>query len=137
MTDDPRPVRLSPLDLSAEVAAVKETDDIFRVYRPEWVIVHTIAGDDPADLLDQAHRHAEHTYAGRVKPEHIWFDVYNGADTHHWVHLHLLKPNLKGEFKTLQLARGYVTEQDWTDAEIVVRNSKRDHEIRSVGVKKL
>lgn len=143
---EPRPTTLSGADLAAEVSAARDADDLYRLYRPEWVIVYTAdalavapgAKEPlaPDELVRYAHEHFELRYAGRVRPEDVRFTPA-GVGPHARVHLELRLPNLKGEFKFEALARGYAVRMGWSNFQLVVRNSKLDHELRAYGVKRL
>lgn len=134
--ESPRPAKLSPLNIQAEAATVRETDDVYRVYRPEWVIVCVFGVPAEGAALEQAHRYFQENYAGRVHPEHARFE-HVGAGPHAVVYLQLKLPTLKGEFKYAFLAQRHAEKQGWSDWSIVARNSKADHELRSYGVKRL
>lgn len=141
---DHRPEKLSEINIQAEASAVRDAEDLFRLYREEWVIVHTVTGTYNADsgiwsTLQKARDHAKEHYRGRVEPMHIRIDAsIDDADNpvQVWVHVLLFKPNLKGEFKHARLAANFAAQQDWEDWEIVSRNSRRDHELRNYGVKR-
>lgn len=137
----PRPAKLSHVDLAAEVAQVRETDDLYRVYRREWIVAHVedrLPGDDErtAPMLMRCKEHFAAKYAGRVHPDDVAYECLGGAP-HDIVQLKLRLPNLKGEFKTEALARAYVHSQVWLDAMVVARNSREDHTLRGYGIKKL
>ncbi len=141
---DHRPTKQSDLNLQNEAAAVRDADDLYRLYRTEWVIVKTFNADGRGaqnleSLIRQARDHVHAQYVGRVADERIRVDAVTDNPehpTHYWVHVKLLKPNLKGEFKHAALAANHAEKQAWKDYEIVGRNSRRDFELRSYGVKK-
>lgn len=137
--EDPRPTKLSPLDIAEEVAAVRETDDTFRLYRREWVIVHTVTGEGPAaePFVAEAFEHIKKNVTGRVRANDITCEANTNNAGTFWVHVKICKPNMKGEFKYRHLAERFATKQGYDEYEIVARNSKHDHEIRSYGVKLL
>ncbi len=118
-----------------------EAEDLYRVYRPEWVTVYTahantVEYDDVQTLCEAAERHWEVTYAGRVRPDDMRI-IDGGQGRHALVRLQLRLPTLKGEFKTERLALLYAGEQGWPEAKVVARNGPADHDLRSYGVKKL
>jgi hypothetical protein len=142
------------VDLPAEVTAVRETDDVYRVYRPEWVTVHLRSRSCPssgsgllAPLVAECREFFASQYAGRVRPEDMEVAVTAelGAQAKHRqgnpatyvARLRLRLPNLKGEFKNEAHAHAFVAARGWQDATVLVRNSRGDHELRSYGRKLL
>lgn len=120
---------------------VRDTDDLYRLYRQEWITVFTASetavGDDPGAAALEAMEHFEAKFRGRVH-EHDVRIVAAGLHPHSArVHLQLRLPNLKGEFKYAYLAERYAEDQGWDDWTIVARNSKDDHDLRGYSVKKL
>jgi hypothetical protein len=113
---------------------VHETDDLYRLYRQEWVIVHTVSGDGEIaePFVVQAHQHGRDTYP-ELAPEMLGLEAHTDNAGHFWVHLKLFKPNMKGEFKHERDARRFAEKQSWLVTEIVARNSKRDHVLRNFG----
>lgn len=118
---------------------VHETEDVFRLYREEWVIVETVSGtgDRAQPFVELAYRFITDTYEGRV-PEHR-FRVMANTDKagHFWVHVTMLRPNMKGEFKYAHLAQRHAEKKGYAHYEVVSRNSRRDHELRAYGVRKM
>lgn len=137
---EPRPTRLSQVDLREQAGAVREADDLHRLYRPEWVSVHVEAAVDgdrtPEALTEAALAHFDAHYDGRVHSGDMRLAVAGAGPTAR-VALQLRLPNLKGEFKTAALAHAHATGQGWDDYTVVGRNTKADHELRGYGVKKL
>ena len=136
---EPRPSRL------AEPAPGTGGADTWRVYCHEWVTVHTeavhpsvLGTRDGAGLTPEAAAcrqfFVEH-YQDRIRPHHSRIDaqLIGGGGI---VQLQLFKPNLRAEFKTRELAEGYVAEQG-LDAVVVERNSRADHDLRAYGVRRL
>lgn len=113
------------------------SSDIVRLYRREWVIVWSdirAEGETSADVTRRATEHAIARYDGRVHDEDLRISLHGGGrDT--VVYVELFLPNLKGEFKTRALAEAHAS--NWGHADIVVRNSPEDHELRAYGVKML
>lgn len=141
-----RPEKLSDLNIQTEAAAVRDTDDLFRLYRHEMVIVHAVEGEYAEEqggiwpVLQQARDYVDTQYKGRVEPDDIRIDAnvdHPDSPTRVWVHVLLSKPNLKGEFKYATQAADFAAKQGWEDWEIVSRNSRRDHELRNYGVKRV
>jgi hypothetical protein len=87
-------------------------------------------------MIDCANEFFDAKYAGRVRDIDVRF-VPRGLGAYATVQLQLRLPTLKGEFKTEALAIEFAVDQGWTDATVVVRNSKADHDLRNYGVKKL
>lgn len=137
--DEHRPTLMSEFDIPAEVAAIRETEDVYRLYRPEWVIVHTITGrgEYAEPFVKECFDFFDRTYGGRVERQDVDIVATTNLVDSFWVHLKMRKPNMKGEFKQAFLAQRHAEKQGWPDYEIVARNSKRDHELRSFGTKKL
>lgn len=119
---------------------IRETPDLVRVYRPEWVQVFssTAVGENG---YQECHTHCDEVYQGRVMPYDMWvrrLDKKNPDTTRSVLMLKL--PVLKGEFKTEDLAGAWVREQPWAvevGVVTVVRNSKADHDIRQYGKRML
>lgn len=137
-----RPEKLSHVSIRDEVSAVREIEDVYRVYRPEWIVVYTStrAPHDPAGAsgaVQRCRNEFDRLYAGRVRPEDVDYLIANSEKNYAIAQLLIRKPNIKGEFKTKAQAEYFVKVQGWRDAAVVARNSKADHELRSYGVKKL
>lgn len=111
---------------------IRETDDIWRLYVREWVIVHTINGVTAA-----AEQWAEENLTGRVREEDLRYELHDDGAQLCWVHIQVFKENLKGEFKYYAGAENFAANNGYTEYVIVPRNSKIDHEIRSYGVRML
>lgn len=120
-------------------STVHETEDLFRLYRTEWVIVHTVTGQGEIaqPFAEQAHAYGQETYGDRVLPEFLHLEANTDNAGSFWVHLKLLKPNMKGEFKYEHLAHEHARKQAWVEYSVVKRNSRLDHELRNYGTKKL
>lgn len=121
--------------------------NIWRVYRHEWVTVYSLNAvlnrDDPLldnlqqVLADGVSEYFNNHYAGRVRDEDVAFESETLGLTAH-AELRLYLPNLKGEFKTEELARQYVQETPMTaESFLVQRDSDEDRELLSYGVTKL
>lgn len=114
-----------------------ESDDIFRLYTREWVIVYTTANHDGcAAATVQAIGWAEENLTGRVRDKDIQLDTQTDG-TAYWVHVKVFKENMKGEFKQLTAAETHAMIHQYDEYTIVPRNSAADHEIRNYGVTKL
>ncbi len=129
---EPRPVR---------VASRPEADasGTIRLYKPEWVIVHTERGDTPSTAVTAAREHFARTYAGRVRDTDV--DYHTGHEPQaaqpFVVQLRLCLPVLKGEFKYRSRACAWAAKHGIDDYWTVQRNSPADHELRAYGTKKL
>ncbi len=137
-----RPEKMSGTNIQTEAAAVRETDDLYRLYRTEWVIAHTVSGQGDMSLhvpaepfVMKARDWAASTFGGRVPDADIRLQANTDGVDAFWVHVQVRKPNLKGEFKHPHLAANHAEKQAWAQYEVVSRNSKRDHELRNYGVK--
>lgn len=117
-----------------------DTDDLYRVYRPEWIVAHfelSSGVDDFCEpLLERVKDFYAERYAGRVRDDDVKFRC-TGSGINAVAQLLLRLPNVKGEFTTEARAHAYVRERGWTDATVVARNSKADHELRQYSVTKL
>lgn len=118
---------------------MKETEDIWRLYRREWVTVHTItmSAPDAFTVTDEAHRWVKNNLVGRVRDEDISYTVHNNTKLLFWCDVKVFKDNLRGEFKHVEAAQVHAMQQGWEEYVIVPRNSKSDHDIRNYGVVKL
>lgn len=133
---DPRPAKLSHVDIAEQVANIRDTDDVYRLYRPEWVIVYVSIVPPEGTALDNCQRWFDSAYAGRVHPEDVRFE-HVGHGPHAMCQLQLRLPTLKGEWKYVFLAQRFADDQDFADYTIVQRNSKADHELRNYGTLRL
>lgn len=116
-----------------------ETDDIWRLYRREWVIVNTVTmhANDAKTVFDTAKQWCDTHLEGRVKDNDIQCEINTDTGSLFWVHIKVFKDNLKGEFKYQSAAEVHASAQGYDEYTIVPRNSKADHDLRSYGVKKL
>lgn len=112
---------------------------IVRVYRKEPVLMHTTA---PAargtTARARAHRYVTEHLTDRVQECDIRTEI-EPDDQGITARVVVDMPVLKGEFKNHDFAREWLCRQakwDHCDVEIVVKNSTRDHEIRTFGVKR-
>lgn len=126
IASEPRPTRLG------EVATNVEAEDLWRVYRPEWLIVYVTEVDEGAEA--RAAEVALDRFAGRIRADDCRVVIDETAKV---LQLQVRKPNMRGEFKHLTDASSYVAEQEWDDTTIVQRNSPADHELRAYGTKRL
>lgn len=119
--------------------AIKETNDIWRLYVREWVTVYTItmSAADSDTVVEAARVWAEENLAGRVREQDLRYDL--NSDTHllYWVHVQVFKENMKGEFKHYSAGESYALSQGYEEFSLVPRNSKIDHDIRSYGTRPL
>lgn len=118
---------------------MKETEDIWRLYHREWIIVHTVtmSAADARPVVEQANQWAKENLTGRIREQDIALVAHTDQKLLFWCHVEVFKDNLKGEFKYVEAAQVYAAGQGWEEYVIVPRNSKSDHEIRSYGVVKL
>ncbi len=118
---------------------IKETDDLWRLYRREWVTVHTIdsEADDGREAFDAARAWIAENLTGRVQDQHIQIELNTDLSRTFWAHIKVFKDNLKGEFKYADSAQMFAMKKQYDEYTVVPRNSKTDHEIRSYGVVKL
>lgn len=117
----------------------KETDDLWRLYRREWVIVHSITrkGDDGKPTFDEATAWMAENLAGRVEDNDMRITLNTDQAGTFWAHIEVFKDTLKGEFKYVEGAQNHAVVNKYEEYVIVPRNSKSDHDIRSYGVVKL
>lgn len=121
---------------------VRETDDVYRIYRPEWIYVYTAAAtfsstaSDAHTVTEQVKEHFETRYRGRVRDDDWAIECVGEGETF-MARLLLRLPNLKGEFKHAFLAQRHADSEGWADYTIVQRNSRADHELRSYSVRRL
>lgn len=119
---------------------LKEIDDIWRLYRREWVTVHTLPTMQTANAVpvyDAGLAWIEENLAGRVRKNEINIVISTNRDGTFWGRIVVYKDNLKGEFKHYGQAEHHARSEGYEEYTIVPRNSKSDHDIRSYGVKKL
>lgn len=135
---------------------ITETDDVWRLYRREWVTVHTATHTD-VDLTEgtpaepvylEAVAWVNANLSGRVRDNDINLILHTDAVTPEadtpapttatfWAHVQVYKDNLKGEFKHNAAAEHYADAHGYEEYTVVPRNSKIDHETRAYGVKML
>lgn len=116
-----------------------DSDDIFRLYIREWIIIHTLhmKGINASALVDQAEAWIKQHLTDRVRDNDIRLNMHtDDADTF-WCHVEVFKDNLKGEFKKQSAAETHAMIHHYDEYTIVARNSAADHEIRNYGVTKL
>lgn len=113
---------------------------IVRVYTQARVIVHTSDPQPTAvKAVNAARRHIRDYLQDRVPDNELSLDVkIEGIMYVAQVSRHM--PVMKGEFKSHALAREWLSRQqrgfEHTGVEIVVKNSQRDHEIRTASMKR-
>lgn len=117
----------------------RETDDIWRLYHREWVIVHTInlnssAVDAAHVLMDQVRAWMTENLTGRVKEVDMQVEMSTDNQGAFWAHAMVFKDTLKGEFKQVDAAQMHAKIHKYDEYVIVPRNSKSDHDIRNYGV---
>ena len=133
---EPRP---SPVASLADVGS--DDEELFRLYRWEWVVVSTVTAPVPRPFasLDAVLRtHFDDRYAGRIPLTDVRI-CHDGTGDEALATLQLRLPVLKGEFKHADQdgAKEYALKQGWHEFHVVTRNSKDDHHLRSYGTKKL
>lgn len=118
---------------------IPDNDDLWRLYRREWVIVHTVhrRGEDARDAFTAAMEWIAENLKGRVEDNDTQIQVHTDQAGLFWAHVMVFKDNLKGEFKYMQGAERHAIAAGYDEYTIVPRNSAIDHDIRSYGVKKL
>lgn len=127
-------------DGSCEIATIRETPDLVRIYRSEWVVRFSsekTGEEGEAECLVRF----EEAYAGRVHQHNVRtrrVDPHDPGRSRSLLELRL--PTMKGEFKTEALADEWTRKQPWaTEGGVcmVVRNSKADHDLRAYGTRML
>lgn len=118
----------------------RETDDLWRLYHREWVIVHTITrkGDnDGRPVFEELRAWMKENLTGRVEENDMRIILNTDQARTFWAHAEVYKDTLKGEFKYAEAAQVHAVQAGWDEYTIVPRNSKSDHDIRNYGVVKL
>lgn len=137
IADEPRP---RPLYVMGQQPPPSAEQQIYRLYRPEWVIVYTAAATGAAhpgeDLVQACTEHFRLRYLGRVRDSEVLIDLDDPA-TPSMARLKLCLPTMKGEFKHAVPAYEFAQQQGWTVFTVVERNSNADHNLRAYGTKKL
>ncbi len=141
IADEPRP---KPLYVMGGRLTDQPPDgEIYRLYRPEWVVMYTAVHDPhsvdsyrPEDLAVACADHFRLRYAGRVADADTRVDL-DDAERPTMARLMLRLPTMKGEFKHPTLAYEFGRDQGWDEFTVVERNSQADHELRAYGTKKL
>lgn len=133
----PRPSQVAgktSAEISADARKVARQDDLWKVYRREWIRHFTGTEED-------ARLHFEARFAGRVEDEHVAYrtNPHTGLTV-----LELAIWNYVGEFKTRELAEEFAgTLSDGTrvfsplELEIVGRNSPEEARLKGYSVKKI
>ncbi len=125
---------------------LRETDDLQRLYIPEWVIVHTVSSTVTGEphpqgrafpVVHEAMAWVKENLNGRVREGDIQLEAATDLADQFWCHVKVFKNNLKGEFRSVAAAQTMARIHGFEEYTIVARNSKADHEIRSYGVTKL
>jgi hypothetical protein len=124
-------------DRAATVQATKKAAELpstYRVYRKEFLL------DSRHVTRSEAMARFDVAYRGRVQPEDVRFDedLIRSRPYELWIR----RWNLAGEFKWEGQAWDHVeriksTDEGITDFDVVPRNSRREHELKSYGVAKL
>lgn len=118
----------------------RKADDLWRLYRREWVIVHTITRTGDSDghaVFDAVREWMQINLGDRVKKTDMRISMNTDNAGTFWAHAEVFKDNLKGEFKHPQAAQAHAMTNGYDEYTIVPRNSKSDHDLRSYGVVKL
>lgn len=132
----PRPSVLG--GAASQDVLTQETADLFKVYRPEWIVVAVSDAPGDAGRKELEAMFAER-WEGRVFQEDVLLEPGSEKfpDKYAW-RLRLLLWNVRGEFKWLVKAQEFVTKQGWSDsARVVIRNSREEFQLREYGQKKL
>ena len=139
IADEPRPKPLYVMGRPSE----PDDEEIYRLYRPEWVIVYTAVHDPhsadsyrPAEVMPACVEHFQRRYAGRVLPGDNRIEPDNFV-TPTMARLLLCLPTMKGEFKHAMHAYDFARTNGWTEFTVVARNSSADHDLRQYGTRKL
>jgi hypothetical protein len=120
-------------DLIISAPEGQETDDVYRLYRSEWVTVFTAGADGELS----AWKHYEVTYHGRVRRGDARI-VVDGEGEHALTRLQLFLPTMKGEFKFAVHVARFAEMRGWgDDYTIVARNSVADHDLRAYSIRML
>lgn len=125
-----RPIQPEGLDIHAEVAKVRETPDLWRVYCKDWLIVFVAEDDKDIDeyFLDK--------FDGRVRDEDhriiTWAEGSARA-------LELYLFNLKGEFKHREQAELFANTEfaESRSPTVVPRSSRAEQELKDYSKRKL
>lgn len=112
------------------------SNDIWRLYVREWVIVHTVTmtAADHKPALEAATAWANENLTG-VDANDIKYQLNDDTQLLHWVHILVFKDNLKGEFKHYSGAEAYAARMGYEEYVTVPRNSRADNDIRASGVR--
>lgn len=119
---------------------IQNVDEIWRLYRREWVTVHTtdtIVAIDGRGVHASACAWTEANLKDRVHDRDIKVEVHTDLAHRFWAHVQVFKENLKGEFKIRGQADKFASMNNYDEYTVVPRNSPADHEIRNYGVTKL
>lgn len=120
--------------LRDEVAEIRDTDDLWRLYTWQWVAVYTsdsIGTDGELEAIEEF----KTVYQGRVRNDE--WKVYSYGPKWSSV-LQLRLPTMVGEFKYRTIAEGVSLECPAAlQPTLVVRNSADDHRLREYGRRKL
>ncbi len=126
--------------------SIKETEDLWRLYRREWVTVHTIdvvvdaeEEYEPRGLraFELAREWIAENLEGRVRDLDIQIQLNTDSKSAFWAHVQVFKDNLKGEFKHFSTAEIHAQRNNYEEYVIVARDAPADHDVRGYGVKKL
>lgn len=131
-----RPSALSGMNIKDEVAAVRETPDLFKVYTPEWVVqyVSFLPGSEGRKEVE---KFFADKYEGRVYDHDVRYVPNVEADPENWPwRLELRLPNIKGEHNSQEGAQEHA-DTFGAEAKVVARNSRDDYALRAYGTNKL
>lgn len=132
-----RPARLNAdFSIKEAVQGVRDTTDLWKLYTDEWIVVYTSSAEGALGELE-CRTVFDKKYEGRVRKADVKFEPASAkTPTEYPFRLLLRLPNIKGEFKTLELAEAHA-ESNFETWKIVTRNSREDYAIRDYSVKKL
>ncbi len=120
--------------LREDIARIRDTDDLWRLYTWQWIVVYTTdaIGEDG---IREAQGEFTSRYKGRVG-EDEWKVCSYGAK---WSSVLQLKlPTMVGEFKQREVAEGVSLEYPPAmRPTLVARNSADDYKLREYGKRKL
>lgn len=135
-----RPEVLSDVSVKDAVSEVREIEDLWKVYVPEWIIVAS-SDANGTDGLAEMEKVVAEKYHDRVRPEDARVVPISTRYPDDWPYrLELKLPNQRGEFKRRDLAEAYAEKMGWLlqpGTSIVPRNSKAEFQIKDYGKKKL
>jgi len=118
---------------------VAEQPVSWRIYRDEWVAVYCAFEQDGKTPIERATAFFAEHYEGRVLACDVEYEIDNTTYGQPAATLRLRLPNMRGEWKTRELAEEFKDRFFAGEEEVVVvaTDSREEQDLRNYGIKML